>query len=93
METKYSIEWLYNECVNHRHALEITLKGEEYSNHVVIDIVLTDDKEREVIIYNILHGINTNYGITRCKGYVGSVNAKIEEFSLCVEDIVEVHEC
>ena len=93
METNYSIEWLYNECVNHKHALEITLKGEEYSSHVVKDIILADDKERELIIYNILHGINTNNGIICCEGYVGSVNARIEEFSLCVEDIVEVHEC
>ena len=89
MENQFSIEWLYNECVNHRKALGLKFKSEEFPQLTIVDIVL-DENQRKIIEKNISSGINTNIGILCCKGYCKALDEKQEYFSFKVEDIEEV---
>lgn len=89
MKNRFSKEWLFNECENHKHALGITLEGEPFPSHIVINIVLSE-KEREHMMLNIFKGIDTNSGILNCEGYADLLSEEIKTFTLNIEDIKEV---
>lgn len=97
MDEKYSIEWLYNECMNHRHALGITLKSpllidhNEYYDVIIVQILLSNEQE-EAIQRNILYDKKNNYvGTYMCSGYLNiSGESALRTFNINIEDIIEV---
>lgn len=99
MNGKFSIEWLYNECMNHRHALSITLNmpiiDTDGTKHyeVIITEILLDECETTDIQSRILYGINTFGGNYPCMGWWGDVvgiHHPTHGISLFIENIMEV---
>ena len=71
----FSVEWLYSECMNKNHALGVTLKqpilieNNLYYEATIVRFELTPE-QKETIIKNIAHGINTFEGKYLCKGFL-----------------------
>lgn len=65
MESKFSMEWMFQECNLHKHCLHLELKvpvvirGEEVRDVYVLEVIATEE-EQEAIMKNIAAGINTN---------------------------------
>ena len=96
MNEKYSIEWLYNKCVNHRHALGITLESpllidnNEYYDVTIVQILLSREQE-ETVQRNILYDKKNYVGTYLCSGYLNIPGESvIRTFNINIEDIIEV---
>ncbi|MDE6440906.1 MAG: hypothetical protein K2K51_07805 [Bacteroidales bacterium] len=65
MESKFSMEWLFQECNLHNHCIHLELKvpvvikGTKTKDVYVLEVIATAE-EREAIMKNIAAGINTN---------------------------------
>lgn len=83
----YSIEYLYNECVLHRHCIRLHLKkdvcidSKTVSDFYLMGFVLTSTEER-LMLEKIITRINT-FGSFRAFGFI---NNPIEEH---IETIIE----
>lgn len=69
MESKFSMEWLFQKCNLHKHCLHLELKvpvvirGTKTKDVYVLEVIATEE-EQEAIMQNIAAGINTyNAGI------------------------------
>ena len=98
MSKKFSIEWLYNECMNHNHAIGITLNnpivdkdGIEHYELTLLEVLL-EDEEIANIQNRILKRIHTVVGAYQCRVYWNDIDATcIESLVLLnVEDIIEI---
>jgi len=94
---KYSIEWMYNECMNKHHALGITLKepicvdGKKYFEATIIAFELPLEL-KNIVLNNILHGINTYVGKYPCIGFLVQFGVHPKQnFNVDIATIVEVN--
>ena len=92
---KFSKEFLFRECVLHRHCILLHLcKPIQWDNDVVDEIFMVDmcleDKEKEQLLLNIANTIN-NYGMIKIKAFVGQENPyNARYFTISTNDIVEI---
>jgi len=93
---KYSVEWLYNECMNKNHALGITLKepimidNKLYYEVTIVKFELSSE-QKDVIFNNIVHGIDTFEGKYLCKGFLVQFGEHpMQDFYINLNDIEEV---
>ena len=65
MESKFSMEWLFQECNLHNHCIHLELKvpvvikGTKTKDVYVLEVIATEE-EQKAIMENIAAGINTN---------------------------------
>lgn len=92
---KFSKEYLFRECVLHRHCILLRLsKAIKWDNDVFDEIFMVDmcleDEEKKRLLLNMANTIN-NYGMIRIKAFVGQdnpQNARITNIS--TDDIIEI---
>ena len=92
---KFSKEYLFRECVLHRHCILLRLKKAiKWDNDVVDEIYMVNlclkEKEKEQMLLNIANTIDT-YGMIEIKAFAG-YESKFDErtTSISTNDINEI---
>lgn len=92
---KISKEYLYRECVLHRHCILLRFrKAIKWNNGVVDEIYMNDmclkEEEKEQMIRNISNGIKT-YGMIEIKAFAGTEDPFCATvFMVSTNDIIEI---
>ena len=92
---KFSKEFLFRECVLHRHCILLRLSEPiQWDDNAVDEIFMVDmclrEKEKEHLLLNMANTIN-NYGMIKIKAFAiqeEPQNARV--FTLSTSDIVEI---
>ena len=90
---QFSLEYLYSECNIKKHCLGAELKepliidGKLYEELYILKIHLTE-KEEELLITNMAHGIDTNSTIVKVLAFVNGQNPyEACEYSIDTDNI------
>ena len=95
MESKFSLECLFQECNLHKHCLHLELKvpvvikGTKTKDVYVLEVIATEE-EQEAIMKNIAAGINTNNAALRLKVFTDKARFDYVTIGISTNNIAEV---
>ena len=94
-ESKFSVEYVFQECNLHNHCIHLELKvpvvirGEKVRDVYVLEVIATEE-EQKAIMKNIAAGINTNNAALRLKVFTDKARFDHVTIGISTNNIAEV---
>lgn len=94
-ESKFSVEYVFQECNLHNHCIHLELKvpvvirGEKVRDVYVLEVIATEE-EQKAIMKNIAAGINTNNAALCVKVFTDKARFDYVTIGISTNNIAEV---